>query len=143
MLGSLLVVLAAVALGGAVVAVVGWMRGQPRAASPRSARALSIVALGLTVGLGIAWATQLTAKDDFAPVVLILSWPVVCAALPAITGSRPRAALLLAWLGVFGLIAHVAIFGLGFGLSYLLPAVVLLGAAIAWSSAARADRVAA
>lgn len=39
----------------------------------------------------------------------------------------------LAWLGGLSLMAHVALFGLGFGLTYLLPAVLLLGAAIAFS----------
>jgi len=87
------------------------------------------------------WAIQLTREDDVGPMALLLVWPVVAAALPALTASRPAIAGPFAWVGGLSLLVHVALFGLGFGLGYLLPAVLLLIAAVTLSRNDRASGV--
>lgn len=133
MIGTLLVLVTVVALAVTAVTVTRALRSGDRSAAQRSrlAQRLSVTALVFAAAIGVLWTTF---PDEAAgPLLLLLAWPVVAAALPVIAASRPRVAMPLAWLGGLSLLVHVALFGLSFGLTYLLPAVLLIGAAIALS----------
>lgn len=129
MLGVLLLLLAV----GATIAVLLRACGRLSGGWSFSARTWCVLALGVALALSAMWASRLTSEDDLGPMVVLLGWPVVAATLPTLTADRPSIARPLALVGGLSLLVHVALFGLGFGFGYLLPAALLLVAAVTLS----------
>lgn len=128
-LGGILVLI----LLAAIIAAVASRRREHPAARPvwMTPRLLCWTAFGVTLIIGAFWSEAIFGGEpDSDTMAWLLISPIVATALPAVTAAwRPLAAV-FAWLGGLGLVIHVALFALSFGALYVVPAVLLLAAAV-------------
>ncbi len=123
-----------VALFIAAAALMGFSRN--RAAPDAVGRVLRLLAVAATVGIAIAL-LPFTVEDSGGAAGYLLGVPVVAAVVPLLADLAGRAVTVTTALGALVMLAWGLLLGLGIGLWFAIPALLLGVAAIAGVSSRR------
>lgn len=137
MLGGILVLILLAAIIAAVASRREQLAARPDWLTPRL---LCWIAFGATLIIGALWSEAIFGGEpESGTMAWLLISPIVATALPAVTAAWRRLAAVLAWLGGFGLVVHVALFALSFGALYVVPAGLLLAAGVMLTGGERSE----
>ncbi|MEV0158225.1 hypothetical protein AB0H57_31675 [Micromonospora sp. NPDC050686] len=102
-----------------------------RRATPHAlGRSLRLVALGVALGIAVALLPD-TVSDSGAATGYLLGVPIVAAVLPLVADLAGRAVAATTALGALVMLAWGLLLGLGDGIYFVIPALVLGAAAVA------------